>query len=254
MTKDQRTGDQKAGNQQAGYQEARGKTADAVQLWQIPLAVPDTIVTHYWQHLSQDEKMRGDRYRFAQDRRRFVVARSVLRSLLSQQFDQSPADIQFCYGEYGKPALARSFGHPNCDFHFNLSHSGELALCVLGGDRLVGVDIEYLKNIQRLDSMMERCLTHGELADVRAQPKTAQLEAFLQRWTCKEAYLKAIGLGLAQSMQSIEVNLCPDRLASVPKSCAAGWQLKVIDVPKNYVGALVTAGETSISMHDWQHP
>ena len=235
---------------------------DAIQLWQIPLEVPNHILNQYWEYLSPDEKARGDRFRFAKDRRRFVVARGVLRCLLAEQLKRSPSDIQFCYGEYGKPALARSLCRQGaskyekaaeCDYHFNLSHSGEIALCVLGRDRTVGVDIEYLKDIKRLDGMMERCLTPRELTEVQQQPASEHLKAFLQRWTCKEAYLKAIGLGLTQSMQSVEVNLNPAQLTVVPQTCKAGWHLRVLDVPDNYVGASVVAGEASVTNHHWQH-
>lgn len=230
---------------------------DAIQLWQIPLEVPNITLERYWAHLSPDEKARGDRFRFEKDRRRFVVARGVLRCLLGEQFKRSPGDIQFCYSEYGKPALARSSieNQPaaDCGFHFNLSHSGEIALCVLGGDRTVGVDIEYLKDIQRLDGMMERCLTPQELTEVQQQPASEHLKAFLQRWTCKEAYLKAIGLGLTQSMQSVEVTINPAQLTVVPQACSAGWHLNVLDLPDNYVGASVIAGTAIVTTHHWKH-
>ena len=126
-------------------------------------------------------------------------------------------------------------------------------MCGLGGDRTIGVDIEYLKGIKRLDGMMERCLTPQEIAVVKQQPETAQLKAFLQRWTCKEAYLKAIGLGLIQSMQSVEVQLNPDQLTAVPQTCVAGWTLKTLNVPADYVGALVIEGDAEIEMHTWSH-
>ncbi|MEO1685956.1 MAG: 4'-phosphopantetheinyl transferase superfamily protein, partial [Cyanobacteria bacterium J06631_12] len=48
------------------------------------------------------------------------------------------------------------------------------------------------------------------------------LEAFLQHWTCKEAYLKAIGMGLSQSMQTVEIDMTPPRLKNVPQDCAEG--------------------------------
>ena len=225
--------------------------SDSIQLWQISLAVSEPTVDRYWQHLSEDEKAKANRFRFAKDKRRFVVARGVLRTLLATQFAQSPSQVQFCYGEYGKPKLSRS--GEACDFHFNLSHSQELALCVLGKKRTVGVDVEYLKGIKRLDGMMERCLTPMELAEVRSHSESQHLEAFLQRWTCKEAYLKAIGLGLTQSMQSVEVKLSPPSLTTVPQTCAEGWHLSVIDVPDDYVAALVVAGTSDVEMHRWQH-
>ena len=235
--------------------------SDVVEVWQIPLRVPESTLSQYFTCLSQDEKSRANRFKFIDDKRRYVVARGTLRYLLSAQFDRAPSEIAFCYGKYGKPALdtAANFtaqaatSVQSCDFHFNLSHSGELALCALGHQRKVGVDIERLKPIKRLDGMMERCLSATELVQVQSLPVDAQLRAFLQRWTCKEAYLKAIGLGLIQSMQTVEVEIAPPRLVCVPEDCEEGWHLSAASVPKNYVGAVVVAGWADLRMCQWTH-
>ncbi|MEO1637131.1 MAG: 4'-phosphopantetheinyl transferase superfamily protein [Cyanobacteria bacterium J06631_9] len=227
---------------------------NVVEVWQISLQVSEDVQHRYWQCLSADEQTRANRFRFADDKRKFTIARGTLRYLLSQQLRCPPKDIDFCYGPYGKPGLeqnAAGLGANSCDFHFNISHSGELALCALGGDRRVGIDIEKLKPMQRLDNMMERCLSAQEQAEVMSTAQPA--EAFLQRWTCKEAYLKAIGLGLSQSMKTVEVDIAKSRLLCVPKDHAAGWTLHLVDVPKGYVGALVTAGDVPTQFGEWQH-
>ena len=220
-------------------------------------------MSHYRGCLSQDEKDKADRFRFSADRRRFAIARGTLRHLLGRQLNQRPEQIVFSYGAYGKPAvnlanepqqsLSQASRGEGSELHFNLSHSGEMALCALGYERRVGVDIEQVKTIQRLDGMMQRSLVASEQRQVEAEPVVAQSRAFLQRWTCKEAYLKAIGLGLTQSMQTIEVQLEPPKLLSVPENCSAGWRLHLIDLPEGYVGALAVAGEAAIIQHQWQH-
>lgn len=232
--------------------------ADAVEVWKIPLTVSEEILETYVNCLSVDERSRADRFRFPDDRRKFIVARGTLRYLLSQQFGQPPAAIEFCYGKYGKPSVdttaqteTAQSSPGSCDFHFNISHSGELALCAFGHHRRVGIDLEKLKDIQRLDGMMERCLSPHEQCEVAAAPNS--LQAFLQRWTCKEAYLKAIGLGLVQPMATVEVALNPPKLISVPNHCELGWQLHLIEVPSDYVSALVVEGHTEITLSHWQH-
>lgn len=219
--------------------------SDIVQIWQIPLEVSESALNQYFICLSPDEKSRANRFKFADDRRRYVVARGVLRHLLGREMGRSPHQITFTYGQYGKPALD--------GIHFNLSHSGELALCVLGYQRKVGIDIERLKPIKRLDGMMERCLSTAELAQIQSIPVSEQLESFLQRWTCKEAYLKAIGSGLTQSMQTVEVQLCPPQLVCVPHDCPQGWHLDIVSLPESYVGALVTAGQAKTEICHWAH-
>ncbi|MEL7357567.1 MAG: 4'-phosphopantetheinyl transferase superfamily protein [Cyanobacteria bacterium J06634_6] len=239
--------------------------SNAVEIWQIPLQVSESALQSYWRCLSNDEQARADRFHFPDDKRRFTVARGTLRYLLGTQVGRLPHELTFCYGPYGKPSLGQVMidqgrqepqlvaksGSEACDFHFNISHSGELALCVLGGTRRVGIDIEKFKPMQRLESMMERCLSSQEQIEVSATERPA--EAFLWRWTCKEAYLKAIGLGLSQSMKTVEVDMAIPRLVRVPQDCPEGWTLHKVDVPKEYAGALVVAGDAPIQFSQWQH-
>ncbi len=245
---------------------------DVVQIWQIPLQVlagqSDDLINRYRGCLSQDEKNKANRFRFPADRRRFVIARGTLRHLLGRQLNQRPEQVVFYYGAYGKPSVRKlsvsladqpQWSLPyapageGCELHFNLSHSGEIALCALGYGRRVGVDIEQVKTIRRLDGMMKRSLVMSEQRQVEAESVAARSRAFLQRWTCKEAYLKAIGLGLTQSMQTVEVQLDPPELLSVPEDCPAGWRLHLMNLPAAYVGALAVAGETAVTQHQWSH-
>ena len=226
---------------------------ESVQVWQVPLLVSDEVVARYTKCLSEDEIVRANRFRFEADRRKFVVARGTLRHLLGVRFGCAARAIAFCYSQYGKPETSASLeGFVN--FRFNLSHSGELALCVLGGDRIVGIDIEKVKPIRRLDSLLDRCLVAKEKAVVRSWPIEQHPSVFLQHWTCKEAYLKAIGLGLSQSMTTVEVDLGHLRFVHVPYECTKGWQLHKIAVPSAYVAALVVAGESHIAVRHWRHP
>ncbi|MGB3294995.1 MAG: 4'-phosphopantetheinyl transferase superfamily protein, partial [Phormidesmis sp.] len=228
-----------------------------VVIWKISLEVSKDTLERYCTCLSEDEKSRANRFRFEEDKRRFVVSRGVLRHLLGRQFSQPAQAVQFCYGKYGKPFVGQ-FGEAadksqaDCDFHFNLSHSGELALCVLGYQR-VGVDIEKVKPIKRLEGMMARCLSDSELAEMKAEGTGDRSRSFLERWTCKEAYLKAIGLGLTQSMQAVEVQLVPPRLIHIPVDQASDWHLYRLALPDDYVGALVVAGEVTLQMCQWRH-
>jgi 4'-phosphopantetheinyl transferase len=233
--------------------------SDIVQLWTVSLIVPDDTVASYFLCLSKPEQDRANRFKFVHDRRRFVVARGTLRHLLGEQFACSPESVDFYYGEYGKPsckALTESSEDISKPFQFNVSHSGDLALCVFGHHRTVGVDVEMIKPIHRLESMMARCLSEQE--QLKVKTTADPLRAFLQRWTCKEAYLKAIGKGLSQSMKTVEVDLSEPRLLSVPDECEEGWHLHRINLsdvnlPETYVGALVVAGKAEVQLNDWQH-
>lgn len=211
--------------------------AGQVHVWRVSLAEwPEPEVG--WDVLSEAEQARANRFKFERDQRRFIVSRSRLRAILGRYINQSPTDVKFDYGEFGKP-----FVPAEPTLQFNLSHSGEIALCAVTLGRKLGIDIEQLRSIKDLASLSRRCLTHQEQSMLQQQLTSEQPLAFLQYWTCKEAYLKAIGKGLTQSLQSVGVELLPKpQLIQVPEP--GNWQLGLIDPGlQDYVAALVSEGK-----------
>lgn len=98
----------------------------------------------------------------------------------------------------GKPC----FSHfPN--LHFNLSHSGGLALCALG-DSPVGVDIQIVKDTWR-EELPRRVCSREELAWLDGQED--RWGAFAQLWSLKEARVKYTGEGLRAGVREVAVPL-----------------------------------------------
>ena len=205
------------------YQTLNQTTLD---LWRIPLEQ-----TSQTDVLSEDELIRRDRYRFAADQRKFAVARSSLRQILAGYTQTHAADLVFDYGPYGKPSISNDY-----ELQFNLSHSGEYALCGIA-KHTVGVDIEQLRSMERLDGLVKRCLAPSEQATLSNFSLAQQSIAFLKYWTCKEAYLKATGQGISESLAAVEVELTPPRLKVPGKQ----WQLHVLEPCDGYVAAAATS-------------
>jgi len=53
-----------------------------VWVWSAALDQPAEVVQHLHGWLAADERSRADRFHFDRDRRRFIVGRGVLRSIL----------------------------------------------------------------------------------------------------------------------------------------------------------------------------
>ena len=108
--------------------------------------------------------------------------------------------------EYGKPWFP---AHP--DFHFNLSHSGEAVMCAVSG-AAVGCDLEAPGRACDL-KLADRFFHPEEKRWLRSLPTEEQADAFFRLWTCKESFVKALGLGLSQPLDSFSVQLAgPVRL------------------------------------------
>lgn len=176
----------------------------------------------------------------------FGLCRGLLRYLLSQYLSVPPAKITFAYGEGGKPYLNT---HPDPGLEFNLSHSGDQMVCAVGrnphplprGDRLpfLGIDVECIRPLRRLEALVKRCLTFQEQYCLMQVPHRDQCHHFMQYWTCKEAYTKAVGKGLSLSLQTIEVDLHPPRFSRLPDATPDSWQIHLWQ-PTSYSVAALT--------------
>ena len=64
----------------------------------------------------------------------------------------------------------------------------------------VGVDVEHEGRIVAALDLARRFFTPREAAELSSLPPEQQRTAFLRLWTLKEAFLKALGVGLAKSL------------------------------------------------------
>jgi 4'-phosphopantetheinyl transferase len=119
----------------------------------------------------------------------------------------APATIQFTYGTHGKPFL-NSTRHPN-PLSFNLAHSQDRALFAFSRTGTLGVDIEHLRQDVDALALSQRFFAQREHRAIADLPSNQQVPAFFCLWTCKEAYLKATGEGLA-GLPSVEIDILPD--------------------------------------------
>jgi 4'-phosphopantetheinyl transferase len=196
-----------------------------VQVWLLPLAQPPVALARLMETLGTDERARADRLRWTVDRRAFVAAHGLMRVVLARAVGAEPADLQFETGSHGKPRLAGR-ARP-C---FNLAHSGDWALLAISRDADVGVDLEEMRDVPDLESVANAHFAPGELAGLALLDPDLRRDAFYACWTRKEAYVKALGLGLLADLDRFEVSLdprVPPAVLSIDGStkAAEGWQL-----------------------------
>ena len=162
---------------------------DDAHLWRVSLTASDESVEAFAQTLSADERLRADSFHFEKLRRRFIIGRGVLRTLLGQYLGRAPADLVFVYGPHGKPSLMGCL--PARSIYFNVSQSEDVALIALTSTGEIGVDVEHVRAISEWPEIAEHILTH----DRDAAPPS-NLADFFHEWTRHEARVKAAGLGL----------------------------------------------------------
>jgi len=218
-----------------------------IHVWQVHLDPAPERVESLGRTLSADEWERAHRFRFDKHRRQYVVGRGALRTLAAAYAGGRPEEIKFSYGPRGKPFLAPPFDRGG--LQLNLSNSHELALAGFVLGREIGVDVEHLRPMTDCEEIAERFFSESERRTLRAIPFPGKQEAFFNCWTRKEAYLKAVGEGLAAPLDSFDVTLAldePPRMLTLKGDAtrAAGWFFHHLRPADDYLGAVAIEGGT----------
>jgi 4'-phosphopantetheinyl transferase len=231
------------------------KPEDDVHLWLASLQQPGEVFSHLAGVLSPTEQGRANRFHFERDRRRFMTGRGILRILLSRYLEIEPAQVQFRYGPRRKPFLLEEQGASG--LRFNLAHSNELALYSFTGRGEVGVDLEYMLRVADLSQVASHSFSRAEQAALQALPESQKVEGFYTCWTCKEAYLKALGDGLARPLDQFDVSFTPgepSRLLRVEDDPLEvdRWWIEAFSPAAGYTAALaVEAPARVVSSWEW---
>jgi 4'-phosphopantetheinyl transferase len=172
-------------------------------------------------------------------REQFIVARGSMRKILASYLNTQPEKVRFAAKGNGKPILGGG------EFHFNLSHSKGLALLALSATEELGVDVEQVRPYPIHLELAERYFTPSEVAALRSLPAGQSEKAFFQLWTRKEAFLKAVGLGLAGGLERFEVSVGPSqpaRILHIDGKVEEGqrWTLHEVEEGQ-YVGTIAVA-------------
>jgi 4'-phosphopantetheinyl transferase len=213
---------------------------DGIHVWQAVLDRDADSLSRLEGTLSLEEKARADRFHFANDRKRFVAARGLLRELLGKYLHQPPSSLEFSYGKHGKPSLSGE--NISSGLCFNLSHSAGVAAYAIARGRNLGVDVEHVRAEFGGENIARRYFSSREVSDLLTLPMDARAEGFFHCWTRKEAYLKATGMGLQIPLDSFAVSLLPDRPAEFLEGVEPRWRLAAYDPAEGYVAALAYDG------------
>lgn len=198
--------------------------------------------------LTAAELERAERIGDPQRRRRFVARRVMARELLAAALGGNPGELVLerrcarCGGMHPASPLAGGGG----EAWWSASSSGGLAALAIA-DRRVGFDLEADVEHPRWERIAARFFSAAERREVAGSPRR-----FLELWTLKEAYLKALGVGLPGGLRALE---CSDLTESAGWSASTahpGWGFRNLDTTPGFVAALaIEGGPDSIELRRW---
>jgi 4'-phosphopantetheinyl transferase len=192
--------------------------------------------------LSSEERAHSRGFHLHEDRLSYVAGHALLRSVLSRQVGSAPASLRFVRSRHGKPELASpALPRVRC----NLSHTRGLVACAVTLTWDIGVDVEPLDPMPDWTALVPRVLSAPEQGALREVTGEEAGRRFVALWTLKEAYLKAVGLGLSVPPSAISVELAAEgpRLMSTGPvgGSPAGWRLHTYSIAPGYLLSLAYA-------------
>jgi len=144
--------------------------------------------------------------------------KDIRNAVLSAWLGVPEHELRFAKQSKGKPYLP---DWPR--LRFNVSHSGSLFACALSEETEVGVDIERIREVPEKEDIAKR---YG-----------LDASHFFETWTEREAYLKALGVGVF----GIEDPVRP------------GVYVEAFDPGQGYAGAWAVVGErVPVTIQYWK--
>jgi len=216
-----------------------------IDVWWSRVDLPATVIRQYAGTLSQQEKQRAERFTFADKYDEYVVTRGLLRKALAHVLGEKPGAFEFEYTLSNKPYLPRKYDDKVISF--NASHSHGQALVAISIDRNIGIDIECIRTGVEHEKLAQRFFSEAEYRALMQCPPEQRIYAFYATWTRKEAFVKAVGKGIAFGLSEFDVNIDPHQppvmLATRwdPKDVSK-WLVATIETESGYMATVVTDG------------
>lgn len=162
-----------------------------------PLLTDEVLFEKALAAVSPERREKAVRYRKCADAALSLAAEILLRYAFATAAEPFPAAFE-------KTAQGKPFA-PDSPLHFNLSHSGEWAVCAVS-DADIGCDVEKIDPVHV--DVAKRFFTAAENVQLdEAENETERTRRFFRLWTLKESFQKATGQGMSLPLSSFSVTL-----------------------------------------------
>ena len=222
---------------------------NTAHLWRAN--VPDLLsqVESYTLLLNQEELERAHRYKYEVHRHRYIIARGLLRQILSLYTKILPHQLFFSKGPHGKPFLSSN----PYQIQFNVSHSHDVVVYAFNLYNEIGVDTEKVE-AHFNENVAKRFFSENENAHLNKLKMNEKIAACYRLWVAKEALIKAFGLGIFTPLNEFSVDVMKeDQLVALNHEQQKIWYRLYYFIPASgYEGALAVPPEVEmIKFGEW---
>ena len=204
-----------------------------IHLWWVSLSIDKELQKKFTAELNQHQRQKFNRLKDPLRQQFYVAGRGYLNQLL-RHYVGPQASIELIFSEHGKPTLRKN---PQ-QLMFNFTDTCGFGLFAFALSNELGIDIEHAEREGEFTRIVER-----RFAPEEQYLRSGSMHDFLQCWTRKEAYGKAIGKGLSYPLRQYTV--CEDLSKSeftVSDDEFYGQQVTINFEQKRYIACVVSQG------------
>ena len=197
--------------------------------------------------LLPDERARIEAFHFERHAREATVSRALVRRMLGAYTERAAEAFRYRLGPFGRPHV-----DPACDVAFSATNHPGLVACAIARTEEIGIDVEPLTRGDDILGVAALVFSAPEIAALSALPLAARRDRAVSLWTCKEAYIKARGLGMSAPLLEIVVEFPAEArptlrfLSAIDE--AEGWWLDTRDVHGVRLAVAVRSGSTTVRL------
>jgi 4'-phosphopantetheinyl transferase len=203
----------------------------SIEVWNVHLPDHQGGIDICRNLLTGEELERAEKFLNPDDADGFILCRGLLRRILADCLNAQPSELRFNRNAQGKPFLE------NGGLEFNVSHSRDRLLIAVTAGRAVGVDIEFRRTGLNMEPIARRWFAPEERAFFQTLEKPE--DGFFDIWAKKEAYVKALGIGIYKELNTFAVPLGePPFFPTLGKDGL--WFFQTLEIDSGYAAAVVS--------------
>ncbi len=160
-----------------------------------------------------------------------ALSERILKNILSDELEIACQNVIIRRDSYGKPFLVGG------KRHFNISYSKN-KLVIATDNAPIGVDIEYMKEIDDIDSLAAHFSPEEKNALYQLE-NSEKIKLFYRLWVLKESYIKAVGKGFSCPLNSFYIEMKNTSATLIyTNEKDLDWKFKSYSLPGGYSSAI----------------
>lgn len=190
-------------------------------------------------------------------RGRLVASRWLLRTMVSRLLKVDPATVRLSVDRCGRPVVRTDLP---VRLSVSLSHTGDLVVAGISLTGPIGVDVEARDRPLLALGIAEAACDRRERLRIDRLPRSRRNDRVVRLWTLKEAYAKALGVGLSVDFRTLPFRLgngwavgeaaagetaTGDAAASRTETGAGRWQFNTAVVADGYCVSVATGPDSA---------